>query len=780
MANTIEELEVIIDLNAWKFNEEIKGVRKELTGLNSTTSKVSNSIGGSMTGSVFKGAFAAQVLLGVVRKVGSAIGNMSKQVMNGGTQLSRLKVATNTVTKNMGIAADEVNNMRKNLADANTYGVKAEQVLNSLAISGLWEMSKGLEAVDARSGETQKGVNALVLTMKDLAAVAGISSSEGIERLSQFITRANTSSLQGMFAVGDLGIEYREFAQTLNKTGNELSAEEQAFVRMNIVMREGKKAFGAYAESYNTAGKMMGSIKDATSSIFEELGSSLEPIFASVSSAILNFVSGVRNWLLDNAEKIRAWAVKVAGWVVWLVRTIGAVLSKIPVLGGYFQKLANFEVKTGSTAKGTTEQLKKQAGASDKLAGSTKKLNKELAGLAGFDEMNVLKQQDETSGGGGSGVSGVGEAEIGGGMFEGIGDAITSFGEGIGDKFGKILEKVKEFFKPMVDLWNKWVKPSFDGLIAQIKELWASITDSPIGEILKTIAQVIGIIIVGAIVILINVITGLVTIFKWHIEMFKKGFEDLVSFITFLIIAFRSIPDVVKEIVAKVIEWFGILKENMILIWNGIKLAISNSLTSVKNFFSDTWKWISDGAKGAWEGIKNAFSSVSTWFRDVFSKAWEGVKNVFSVGGKIFDGIKDGIGSAFKSVVNTLIGGINTIVSVPFNAINNMIRKLKEINIMGLQPFKNFSTFTVPQIPRLASGGVVESPTMAILGEAGREAIIPLENNTQWIDELASKIGNRGGNMNLVVKIGEDTIYEKTIDYINDKSLRMGSTILNI
>lgn len=48
-------------------------------------------------------------------------------------------------------------------------------------------------------------------------------------------------------------------------------------------------------------------------------------------------------------------------------------------------------------------------------------------------------------------------------------------------------------------------------------------------------------------------------------------------------------------------------------------------------------------------------------------------------------------------------------------------------------------------IPKLARGGIVNQPTQAIIGEAGREAVIPLENNTEWIDMLAEKLGNKGG-----------------------------------
>lgn len=74
-------------------------------------------------------------------------------------------------------------------------------------------------------------------------------------------------------------------------------------------------------------------------------------------------------------------------------------------------------------------------------------------------------------------------------------------------------------------------------------------------------------------------------------------------------------------------------------------------------------KWF----QGVWQGICNVFGNVKDWFKDKFSQAWEAVKNVFSTGGRIFDGIKDGILNGLKTVINAIIGGINKVIAIPFN-----------------------------------------------------------------------------------------------------------------
>lgn len=88
-----------------------------------------------------------------------------------------------------------------------------------------------------------------------------------------------------------------------------------------------------------------------------------------------------------------------------------------------------------------------------------------------------------------------------------------------------------------------------------------------------------------------------------------------------------------------------------------------------------------------------------------------------------------------------------------------------------------------PMIPKLARGGVVKEATLAMIGENGKEAVVPLENNTEWISMIADKInsinGSGGEPIQLTVKIGEDKIVSKIIDLINEKTQMSGrNTIL--
>ena len=194
-------------------------------------------------------------------------------------------------------------------------------------------------------------------------------------------------------------------------------------------------------------------------------------------------------------------------------------------------------------------------------------------------------------------------------------------------------------------------------------------------------------------------------------------------------------------------------------LWDGIKNAcsvaldwvrqafddvvsfFSNSAASIGKFFSDMWSGLTSGASDAWQGIKDTFASVASFFSNIFGNAWSAVKNVFSAGGQIFDGIKEGIVSSFKTVVNAIITGINKVVRQPFEGLNRILNTISGLKIAGISPFSWLTwRAPIPQLPMLEKGGVVRRATTAVIGENGAEAVVPLEKNTGWIKKLAAEI----------------------------------------
>ena len=227
-----------------------------------------------------------------------------------------------------------------------------------------------------------------------------------------------------------------------------------------------------------------------------------------------------------------------------------------------------------------------------------------------------------------------------------------------------------------------------------------------------------------------------------------------------------------QKITTKFKEIFGIHSPSTVFAGFGTNM-MEGLVNGIKNAISK----VTNACKEIWSAIKGVFSTVGTWFKDTFSNAWKKVKEVFSSGGKIFDGIKDGIASTFKSIVNKLIDGINKIIRVPFNSINSMLNTIRGISVLGVSPFKglwSYNPLSVPQIPKLALGGIVNRPgrgVPAIIGEAGAEAVLPLENNTEWMDILADKIG--GGTITIPITLDGKRIATYVVDIQKKKAFAM-------
>lgn len=128
------------------------------------------------------------------------------------------------------------------------------------------------------------------------------------------------------------------------------------------------------------------------------------------------------------------------------------------------------------------------------------------------------------------------------------------------------------------------------------------------------------------------------------------------------------------------------------------------------------------------------------------------IKKVGDSIAKIFKNVWEGIKSGFKAMVNGIIGFANKWI----DGLNLLLAPLRLLIVGIAKAFGkdlNFSQVKIPHIPKLAKGGIVPYATTAVIGEAGKEAVLPLENNTEWMDILASKIASQMPSNNFSGKI---------------------------
>lgn len=266
---------------------------------------------------------------------------------------------------------------------------------------------------------------------------------------------------------------------------------------------------------------------------------------------------------------------------------------------------------------------------------------------------------------------------------------------------------------------------------------------------------------------------------NWEtIKTLIGGFIDVV--LTGLGGLFDLLPDVIDFVTAFLNgDWEGMKEsgKNIVLgLWNGIKdtwetlkswiseiidklIAFVKSIFGIHSpstVFSDIGtnliKGLWEGIKGMWETLKANISTLleklTTTVKEKFTKAKDAVLSTFDTLKTNLQTKLNNIWDSLKGFINKVLGGVEKMINKPVEALNRFISKLNSLHIElpdvlggGTIGF-NISPFNTVSIPQLAKGGVVEKPTLSLIGESGKEAVVPLENNTAWMEKLAALVGN--------------------------------------
>lgn len=220
-----------------------------------------------------------------------------------------------------------------------------------------------------------------------------------------------------------------------------------------------------------------------------------------------------------------------------------------------------------------------------------------------------------------------------------------------------------------------------------------------------------------------DIVTALSNVATWFSTMFTNAWNSIVNVFKSIGQWFKDRWNDVVNALSNVATWFGTMFKNA---WSNIVnvFSVAGSWFSgiwggIKAVFSGVVEFFRGIFQGAWNTITSIFSTIPNWFSNIFSKAWAGVRDVFSTGGRIFMGITEGILGTFKTVVNGIIGGINRVITIPFNGINGILDGIRGISVMGVSPFAWIGRISTPQIPMLAQGGFVKAntPQLAMIGD---------------------------------------------------------------
>ena len=315
------------------------------------------------------------------------------------------------------------------------------------------------------------------------------------------------------------------------------------------------------------------------------------------------------------------------------------------------------------------------------------------------------------------------------------------------------------------------------------------------------------------------------------VEFAKTAWQGLCDFISGICQAisefFSGLWTKLQEIFEPIGQWFG---EKFQQGWD----AIVNIFTPIGSWFGERWadvtnalaevgSWLGNKFQQGWDTISNTFSKLGSWFGD----RWNDSKNALSEAntwlGEKFQSGRDKVNSTFEKVGswfserwNDIQSALKEIPNWFKNLFNDAMENAKSVVKSGIDKLRSFFNFdwSLPRIklphfnisgsfslnpPRIpsfsvdwyAQGGVFNSPSIIGVGEAGQEAVMPLERNTGWISTLAQKVAERMPVNNaptgyslpagdIVIQIGGHEFGRVAIQEINREQERAGQVLLNI
>lgn len=383
--------------------------------------------------------------------------------------------------------------------------------------------------------------------------------------------------------------------------------------------------------------------------------------------------------------------------------------------------------------------------------------------------------------------------------------------EQLGIQFGQllipILEKLMNVIKPLMDKFQGLSKEQQQNIIK------IALVAAAIGPVLVIVGKVITIIgtlssvisavsgaiaaaggasaalgavfaaITGPVGIAIAVIAGLIAVF---VLLYKnnEGFRNGVSTVwnqvkTIISAIIDNLKQLFQAFIAFASEIWSKYGNDIVKIISTAFNLISNIVTTALNIIKDVIKIVTSLIKGdwqgVWEGIKNLTQDVWNGIKKHIDTIISLIKGIINLE---FDYIKNyitGIWDNIKSATSTIWQGIKTAIENPIKAAKETVKnvldsilgffenlKLPEIKLphIKLPHFNLNGEFSLmpPSVPHLdvnwyASGGIFNKPSVIGVGEAGTEAVIPIDKLDDIMAKAIGKLEGSGLNKNKSINI---------------------------
>lgn len=246
-----------------------------------------------------------------------------------------------------------------------------------------------------------------------------------------------------------------------------------------------------------------------------------------------------------------------------------------------------------------------------------------------------------------------------------------------------------------------------------------------------------------------NIISTAIT--KWNelLNFFVGIWNSIQTIFNFAIAIIAGIVISAFELMGiDIVAVFQTIGEFFTQFWSDLTVAFQFAIDGIKFIWTTVWTAIKDFLSPVFILIKTVITELFSWISTKFKEWTEPLNKAWA---SLWSGIGGAVKTAFESVKNTIKSDINWII----DQVNKLIESINSLATKGAGVI-GFKAPQIPTIPKLATGGIVNSPTLAMIGEAGPEAVIPLNRGLSGAGIGGITINITGNQF-----LGEEGIAEK-------------------
>ena len=361
-------------------------------------------------------------------------------------------------------------------------------------------------------------------------------------------------------------------------------------------------------------------------------------------------------------------------------------------------------------------------------------------------------------------------------LLEGLMLITTSVMEGIAELLPIIVEQIVAIIPLLIETFFANLPMLIEALLSIVVALVEAIPQiiPPLIEALPGLINTI----------ITSLLEGLPLILQAGIQLLMALVEAIPQIIPPLI---EALPTIIENTVSTLtenlplildaaIELFMALIDAIPEILPELINAIPDIITAIVGALSDALPDIIAGGFDLFMGLVKAIPKVTPKLLKALGKMiGEAIKSIGKLFIDIGTVIGDALGGAIKGAIQAILSGAILLINGFIGAIN------LAIGVINLIPGVEIGQLGYLETPRLAKGGIVDSATLAMIGEDGKEAVVPLENNTEWIDKLADKLSEKtGGATPIVLNVDGKTFAQTSISSINQLTKQTGKLGLKL